>query len=275
MPVWAQAPLGGLGYGDAVATNRNEGATFEDEDVARAYRHRAPYAPALVDHLVEIAPATRRALDLGCGPGKIAHDLALRFDAVDAVDPSARMLAIARERPSAIHWIQATGEAAKLAGPYDLVTAGASIHWMDHGVVFPKLRSQLADHGVIAFVDGDGAHDTPWDDAWLETTKAWLARLGKVYDERAFHRSMTAHEDWVDVLGRSEFVFEYAQRPEHFIEREHSRATWARSKMGPLADEMDEDLRAVIAPHVVKGLLHFKVKTEVVWGVPRVTPRAM
>ncbi len=104
------------------------GSTFEDEDVARCYQYRAPYAPALYDHLVEIAPATHRALDLGCGPGKIAHGLAARFDVVDAVDPSAAMIAIARERPSAIRWIQATSEDAKLAGPYDLVTAGASIH---------------------------------------------------------------------------------------------------------------------------------------------------
>ncbi len=253
---------------------RNNGVTFEDADVARCYQFRAPYAPALIDHLVEIAPATRRALDLGCGPGKIAHELAPRFDVVDAVDPSPAMIATAKERPSQVNWIQVTGEQAELKGTYDLVTAGASIHWMDHSVVFAKIRSHLAGDGVIAFIDGDGAHAAPWDDDWLEMTKTWLARVGKVYDEGGYRRDAQAHENWVDVLGRKAFVFEYAQKPEHFIEREHSRATWARSKMGPLADEMDDDMRAVIAPYVVDGLLHFKVQTSVMWGAPREAPRA-
>jgi hypothetical protein len=145
---------------------------------------------------------------------------------------------------------------------------------MDHGIVFPKLRSHLADGGVVAFIDGDGAHEPPWDDEWLEMTKTWLARVGKGYDEQAFHRDMHAHEDWVDILGRKSFLFEMVQRPEDFIEREHSRATWARSKMGGLADEMDEDMRAVIAPHVTRGLVHFQVQTVVVWGTPRGSRRA-
>jgi len=255
-----------------VSQNLAGGDTFEDEDVARSYRHRAPYAPALFDHLVALAPRARQALDLGCGPGKIAHELAPRFDSVDALDPSAAMLTIARERPSAIHWILASAEDAEFTGPYDLITAGASIHWMDHAVVFPKLRAHLADDGIVAFIDGDGAHEPAWENEWSEMTKTWLKRVGKSYDERTYHRDMHAHEIWVDILGRKSFLFEMVQRPEDFIEREHSRATWARSKLGPLADEMDEDMRAIIAPYVERGVVRFRVQTCVVWGTPRSTP---
>ena len=38
------------------------------------------------------------------------------------------------------------------------------------------------------------------------------------------------------------------------------------------AAEMDEDMRAVLAPHATDSILHFKVQTRVVWGAPRATP---
>lgn len=242
--------------------------TFEDEDVARCYRHRAPYAPALHDLLIELVPSTRKALDLGCGPGKLAHELMGRFDAVDAVDPSAAMITVARETPSAVRWICAPAETAELSGPYDLVTAGASIHWMDHAAVFPKLRGCMSAGATIAFVEGDSAFAPPWQDAWNALIRRWLQRVGNPYDP-SYTRGMQAHRAWVDIRGERTFEFEHAQPPETFIAKEHSRATWARCKLGALAAEMDAELSAILAPYVRDGLLRFNVQTRVMWGSPR------
>ena len=69
------------------------GAIFAEADVARCYHARPPYAPALCHRLLELVPGRHRALDLGCGPGKVAVVLAEHFDEVVALDPSEPMLA--------------------------------------------------------------------------------------------------------------------------------------------------------------------------------------
>jgi SAM-dependent methyltransferase len=129
---------------------------FDNDDVARSYLCRPPYAPALYDFLLDRVPQRRRLLDLGCGPGKIAGDLAGRFDEVTALDPSGPMIALGRDlhagRHPNIRWVHARVEDASLDDAYDLVTAGASIHWMTRETLFPR----LADRTPILAVIGGG-----------------------------------------------------------------------------------------------------------------------
>jgi trans-aconitate methyltransferase len=258
-----------------VATiERALGAVFEDEDVARCYRYRPPYAPELWELLVAQAPATRRALDLGCGDGKIAHQLARRFDHVHAVDPSAAMLMEARRSPSRIQWEQSSAERAAFAGPYDLVTMGASAHWMDHDALFPRLASTLSDGGVVAFVEGDAPSAAPWSREWKVLVDRWLRRLDRVPDAAGYARDLHAHERWLEVLGRRAFTFAHEQRLEHFIELQHSRATWARARMGSLAAAMDEEMRALLEPHASDGVVHYTLTTHVTWGHIAARPSA-
>jgi methylase of polypeptide subunit release factors len=63
------------------------GKEFEDPDVVRCYAFRPAYPPALHERLVALAPGPGHALDLGCGPGKLAIALSSRFEQVTAVDP--------------------------------------------------------------------------------------------------------------------------------------------------------------------------------------------
>ena len=73
-------------------------------------------------------------LDLGAGEGPLARPLAARVDQVDAVEISAAMVSEGRRRPGGdaanLRWIIGAAETARLGGPYALVTAGASMHWM-------------------------------------------------------------------------------------------------------------------------------------------------
>src|SRR5918998_866070 len=110
--------------------------SFLHEGVARAYRHRPPYPPALFDALEAlIVDAPRHVLDLGAGEGALARPLAERVDKVDAVEISPAMVAEGRARPGGDHphlaGHVAAGESFALQGPYALVTAGQSLHWMD------------------------------------------------------------------------------------------------------------------------------------------------
>src|SRR6185312_6321948 len=125
-------------------SERERGAAiFAAQDVAASYHGRPPYAPALYAALLALTPARTRALDLGCGPGKVARVLADHFAEVVALDRSAAMLSVGRAEDAGRHpnirWVEARAEDYGDEAGFDLVVAGASIHWFDPAVLFPKL----------------------------------------------------------------------------------------------------------------------------------------
>jgi trans-aconitate methyltransferase len=111
-------------------------AQFQDRSVVTAYPNRPPY-PAEVFALLAslITDAPRAVLDVGCGDGAIARHLVERVDRLDALDFSEAMIAQGRWLPNGDHpklyWIAGRAEDALLRSPYALITAGASLHWMD------------------------------------------------------------------------------------------------------------------------------------------------
>lgn len=253
------------------------GGEFEDDDVVRCYRHRPPYPEALHARLTELASGRRRLLDLGCGPGKLARGLAARFASVDAVDPSAAMLAAGRALAGDAHpnirWIEAGAEAAPLDGPYDLAVAGASIHWMRHDEVMPRLARSLHRGAPLVLVDGDGPSEAAWRDAFQAVTVRWVEKSGRTWDDTAHKALVSAHLPWIDIHGEETFTHTVRQPLDHFIEAQHSRATWARSRMGAEADVFDAEVRAALEPFAADGALSFTVAVRLVWGAPRLTPR--
>jgi SAM-dependent methyltransferase len=261
-------PLSPAALADAVA--------FDDADVARCYLHRPPYAPALYDALLELIPERRRLLDLGCGPGKIAGDLADRFDEVVALDPSGPMIAVGRElygrRHPNIRWVHSRVEDARLDDAYDLVTAGASLHWMTHEVLFPRLADLTP---LVAVIGGDEPGAVPWREEWRALNYRWLERIGRTPDPVGRAAAGHAHEAWLDIAGRETFDFTYRQKIEDFITCQHSRAAWSRTAMGEvLAQEFDHDVAATLAPWIDDGILTLAITSHLTWGVPRRTARA-
>src|SRR3569832_107939 len=83
------------------------GNAFDDDDVARCYAHRPPYAPALYDRLLEFVPRRHQLVDLGCGPGKVAAALAPHFARTLALDPAAAMVDHAKRLHPNIDWLHA------------------------------------------------------------------------------------------------------------------------------------------------------------------------
>ena len=184
---------------------RARGQAFEDTDVARCYAARPPYAPALFDTLLTRVRGRARALDIGCGNGKVTGVLAAHFDAVDAVDPSRAMLNEAAARladAKNIDWICSAAERANLAGPYDLVTAGTAIHWMDPAILFPKLVAKLTKGAMLAVIDGDDVHEAAWDSDWRNFKIRWVDRLGGRFDPVRWRAFGLAYRDWMDSMSK-------------------------------------------------------------------------
>jgi len=248
------------------------GNAFDDDDVARCYAYRPPYAPALYDRLLELVPRKHQLVDLGCGPGKVAAALAPHFTRTLALDPAAAMVDHAKRlHPRAnIHWLHARAEDAPLPGRIDLVTAGTAIHWMQHDVLFPRLAERTNLLAIISL-----SAPPPWADANRAFMSRWLEPIGQVFDEAAFSAKNRTYERWLDIAGRRTFTVPFEQSAGDYVAHMHSTATFSRSRMGAdLTQAFDDDLVATLRPFARNGLLAFDVASELVWGAPRRYARA-
>ena len=245
---------------------------FDDPDVTRCYARRPPYAPALFDFLLDKVDGRKRALDLGCGPGKIAVLLAGEFTEVVALDPAAAMIDAAREIHSERHlnirWVRGAAEDLDAVQTFDLVTAGTSIHWMNHKVLFPRLAASTK---TVAVITGDEPEHPPCGrGAWVDFLTRWLARVGRTYDPAMMDTNGRRFEPWMEIAGRETFAFTHRQGLQDFIAGQHSRATWARAAMGAeAAAEFDRDLERLLLPFVVDGVLELELQSHLTWGAPR------
>jgi SAM-dependent methyltransferase len=259
------------------------GESFEDLEVAEAYLHRPDYAEDVYRKLVEVSHNHRSLLDLGCGTGKMSRRLPGHFLSVTAIDPSSQMLRVACAQealnPDRITWIHGLAEDVPFDGaPFDLIVAAASIHWMNHAVVFPKLLSCVnADH-VFAAVDGDGAYKPAWQAEWNWFLVRWIYELkGEAFEpnrpDSAFQRRMNSYRRWLDVAGEFAAISDpIHQRVEDFIACQHSRDTFAPAKLGSRLAQFDGELRAILEPYADEGVLSYSVQSNLVWGTIRNEP---
>jgi SAM-dependent methyltransferase len=146
-------------------------------DAARPYataaahylRGRPPYSAELPDLLQgELGlDATGTLIDVGCGPGVLAVQLAPLFETVIGIDPEPEMLRQARRHAAANEvtatWIRARAEdLAALDLPAGrLVTFGQSIHWTDRRSVLAMVHDLLVVGGAVALITPAPQHGSP------------------------------------------------------------------------------------------------------------------
>lgn len=252
------------------------GEAFDDPGVVACYAHRPPYPAGLHRRLLELAPRRAHALDLGCGPGKLAIALAPHFQQITAVDPSALMLRAARTAGTEhgdIEWIQGRAEDVALDGLFDLAVVGAAIHWMRPEVVLPKLANALRPEAPLVLLNGDEPSDASWIEAYRAHVVRWI-RLGGA-TPRDPSTAKPPYADWIDVQGRDTFADEVDQTIDDLIEAEHSRATWSRACMGPEAASMfDRELREILQRHAVAGRISYRTEATLIIARPRSEQRA-
>ncbi|MCW2687357.1 MAG: methylase involved in ubiquinone/menaquinone biosynthesis [Mycobacterium sp.] len=140
--------LGGVPPRLNLFTNRLRANSFGG--AARSYdTHRPRYPDQMIDDLVALD--ARRVLDVGAGTGIASQQLAERGADVLAVEPDARMAAVAQEKgvPTEIDTFERWDPAGRM---FDLVVFGASFHWVDPAIALPKVRELLRDGGNLALL---------------------------------------------------------------------------------------------------------------------------
>jgi trans-aconitate methyltransferase len=137
-----------------------------------------------------------RVLDLGCGTGELAAELADHGLEVCGIDADASMIAQARARHPEVVFEQADGHDFVLADPVDAVLSNAALHWMlDPVRVIARVKAALrpggrfvaefGGHGNVAVIrsavreaaDAAGVDATRLGDPWFFPTPAHYATL--------------------------------------------------------------------------------------------------
>jgi SAM-dependent methyltransferase len=245
-------------------------AAFGHPGVARAYRHRPPYPDEVFDVLEGlITDRPRTVLDIGAGEGALARPLARRADHVDALDISAAMVTEGRERPGGrapnLRWIVGAAETAPLGGPYALVTAGASLHWMSWRPTLERLAAVLTPAAFLAIVE-HGYHDPPWR-AELNAVIARHSRSPRYDPDFALAGALVA-AGLFEMAGHAETTPRaFRQRTGDYIEQFHSTASLAREWMpAEEAASFGREVRAVVAPFADGDVLQTRIVAQITWG---------
>jgi SAM-dependent methyltransferase len=245
-------------------------ASFTHPGVAEAYQHRPPYPPEVFDILTRlIAGRPRRVLDLGAGEGALARPLASRADQVDALDISPAMVAAGRQRPGGtqpnLRWIIGAAETAGLGGPYGLVTAGASLHWMSWPQTLGRVRQVMASGAVLAIVDHDYT-GLPWQ-AGLTEIVVRHSR-SRDYDPDFSLVGALSEAGLLTVTGQTVTSPTTVRQPAgEYVEQFHSRSSLARELMpAQEAAEFDRSVAGLVRPYARDGMLELPVAAELSWG---------
>ena len=250
-------------------TLKNLGEVFADADVARSYERRPPYPEGVFAALARRLVSPRTVLDAGAGTGTLARRMTSFAERIDALEPSAAMIAEGRRLPGGsdphIRWIEGRAEDASLEPPYGLIVCGESLHWMDLFTVLPRFRDALAPGAHLAIIGNTNVHGPYREEAW-----AVIARYVAV----AKHPETADAITGVAASGLFRIEDEehtepmpFEQSVDEYLEFLHSTSVLTRAQLGDRAAAFDAEVRAVFARRHIERL-RYAVVGSVTWAVP-------
>ena len=146
--------------------------------------YRKPYPAALFEPMRgSFQTGSENALlDVGCGTGQIALPLRDDFGRVVGVDLSQEMIDYVNQRSEELgatntEFIQLAGEEiGSLTGPFDLITYGSALHWMDIRRSLAACGDLLSEGGGVAILAMSSiwGGKADWEQAVVRVVQKWM-----------------------------------------------------------------------------------------------------
>ncbi len=246
---------------------------FKNRSLAEVYELRPPYPDETYRILLGLLEESRgRVLDVGCGTGKIARALVDHVNGIDAVDFSEEMIRVGKSLANGDHpnlrWINGPVENVRLYPPYDMVTAGASIHWMEWNIVFSRFKEVLTTDGYLVIIDGDRPIEVLWHDAELALIRKYSTN--KHYKQIDLVQELT-DRGHIHLIGDKRTApVNFSQPLTDYVQSFHSRQSLSKEDMGEEnVRTFDAELSDILSGFADdKGYLSFQLQTRVSWGKP-------
>lgn len=227
---------------------------------AETYRRfREPYPPAFFALVADrLALGGHEALiDLGTGPGVLALGFKPYVGSILGVDPEPNMLAAARSDAAAagIELPLIAGRTEDLPadlGPFDLITIGRALHWMDRAATLPVFERLLAPGGAILICGTSPVKDAR--NHWYEPFDA----VNLAYSSRKTTGWREIYENWFNETAFAEtevIEHEFTQSitPEALFERLLTRSSTSPAVLGDRLESCRADLMAALEPYFPDG----------------------
>jgi SAM-dependent methyltransferase len=199
-------------------------AEFHDPRLACLYDAVCASRADIDFYLALAGDAPLRVLDLCCGTGVLAADLAARGHTVTGVDAAAPMLAVARARPGGdrVTWVESDVRTVALSGHFDLIVLTghafqALLTDADVQAMLGVARAALAPGGRLAFETRN-----PLVRAWESWTEATSRRQVALADGTAVH----VHSTVAGVEGdrvHSQMHYRFSPAGEELVSRQTLR----------------------------------------------------
>ena len=216
---------------------------------AQAYDRSFGFVSRLGRGLVDLLDPQpgERVVDLGCGTGELAGELADLGAQVRGIDADAAMIAEARRRHPGVAFEQADGHAFEVDGQVDAVLSNAALHWMrrPHEVV-ARVRVALRPGGrFVGELGGRGNVATIVDAVTAAAVAVGVdpARIVSPWYFPSAAQYATVLEDG----GLRVRLVEHVDRPTPLEGGADGIVDWLRMFGGQLLDGVPADLREQVS----------------------------
>ena len=231
--------------------------------VAYYERSRPPYGPLFFEAIARRLGfcGTERLLDLGTGPGILALGFAPWVAELVGVDPEPAMLAAARDAAEragvALRLIE--GRAEDLpdgVGPFDVVTIGRALHWMEPTPTRAVLDRLVAPRGVVLICRSSAVSDGR--NSWLEPYDLARGRWGEAGSPARHALDRSAFFAGTRFRSRETVAVEFEQEIAltALVDRVLSMSTSSPDRIGADVGALRDAIGAALTPFAKDGLLH-------------------
>lgn len=249
---------------------------FKDRSVVQAYKFRPTYNQEAFDIIIKLLdPAkSRRVLDAGCGTGFVARELVRYVSQIDAVDFSREAIDEGKRLPGGddprLRWVHSSIEEATLFPPYDLITAGSSLHWMDWPAVMAKFNRNLKVGGYLALLENI-IQQPPWGEEMRPLLMHYsLNKDFRPYDNMTIVKELEKRDLFTTVGNKETAATRFRQPVDDYVESFHARNGFSREKMSAKeAGEFDRRLKEIVLSFCSDGLVELTIRSRVIWGFPK------